>query len=529
MATPTTRGPASQTFIANALDASRAMPLTRQLYEEIRSAILEGRLVPGARLPSTRTLAAELGLARNTVLDAYEQLTAEGYLSGLVGSGTRVADASPEDVLGLPGGKGAPAPAGARAGNARGDARSSRPARLSERGRMLSTTSVRLARDAGSAKPFRLGVPALELFPFEIWKKLTGRFWDRPSERTLGYDEPAGLPRLREAIALHLRASRAVRCEPEQVIVVSGSQQALDLVGRLVLDPDDPVWIEDPGYLGARAAFTAAGARLVPVPVDDEGLDVGRALRTEPNARLAYVTPSHHFPTGVVLSRARRLALLEWARARGAWIVEDDYDSEYRYEGWPLESLQGIDGGERVLYVGTFSKVLFPALRLGYLVVPRALVGAFANARALSDRQPPGPDQAVLAEFIARGHFARHLRRMRVLYGGRQGALLAAVRRELADRVEIGASPMGMHLLARVPEGVDDRVASHAAQAHGVEASPLSGYALKPLARGGLVLGYAPFDEAAIEAGVTALARALRDVVPVRGDRPARPPRRARA
>jgi GntR family transcriptional regulator/MocR family aminotransferase len=489
------RPPAVSTFLANALDPRLRVPLSRQLYDELRAALGDGRLATGARLPSTRDLATALGLSRNTVLAAYEQLAAEGWVTGRVGAGTRVA-AAPESVPSL-----LPRPVASRA--------PARGARLSARGRLLARTEVSASPMPGADRAFRPGVPALELFPFDDWRRRVAAFWARPRAAELGYGDPAGLPALREAIAAHARAARAVRCDAGQVLVVSGSQQGLDLAARLLLDDGDPVWMEDPGYVGARAAFRASGGRVVPVPVDDEGLVVERGVRAAPRARLAYVTPSHQYPAGVVLSRERRGALLAWARRADAWILEDDYDSEYRHVGWPLESLQGLDGGERVIYVGTFSKTMFPGLRLGYVIAPRALAAAFGNARALLDRQPPAAEQAALASFLEDGAYARHLRRMRTTYAARRAALFDAAGRELAGRLELRPAETGMHLLGLLPPGVDDRAVSARALEIGVEAPALSRYALRRPRRGGLVLGYAGYDEKALSRGVGLLAQVL--------------------
>jgi GntR family transcriptional regulator / MocR family aminotransferase len=291
--------------------------------------------------------------------------------------------------------------------------------------------------------------------------------------------------------------------------VVSGSQQALDLAARVLLDPGDAVWVEDPGYMGARGALSGAGARLVPVPVDGEGLEVAEGIAREPGARLTCVTPSHQYPLGVTMSLGRRLELLGWANRSGAWVVEDDYDSEYRYTGRPLEALQGLDGEGRVLYVGTFSKVLFPALRLGYLVVPPDLIDAFVSARELTDRHPPTVDQVVLADFISEGHFVRHLRRMRALYAGRQAALVEEAARELGGLLDVYPTAAGMHLVGWLPEGVDDREATRRAANFGVEAPPVSLYGSLPGGRGGLMLGYAAFAEGEMRGGVRRLAAAL--------------------
>jgi GntR family transcriptional regulator/MocR family aminotransferase len=342
------------------------------------------------------------------------------------------------------------------------------------------------------------------------WGQLTARHWGRVSRHLLDYGDPLGFMPLREAIATYLREARAVRCEAGQVMVVSGSQHGLDLATRLLLDPGERAWIEDPGYLGARGALVAAGARVVPVPVDGDGLVVARGMRVAPDARLAYVTPSHQYPLGVTMSLARRLALLQWARTRRAWIVEDDYDSEYRYTGRPLASLQGLDRHGRVIYVGTFSKVLFPALRLGYVVVPPALVDAFAAARGLVDRHPPSVTQAVLAEFIAEGSFARHVRRTRVRYAEQQAALVDAAARKLGGVLEVSPAEAGMHLVGWLPAGADDRGASAAALAAGLEAPPLSSFRLRPARSGGLLLGYAAWPPAELRAAAGMLEAALR-------------------
>jgi len=326
----------------------------------------------------------------------------------------------------------------------------------------------------------------------------------------LDYGEPGGYGALREAIAEYVRLARGARCLTEQVIVTSGSQQGVDLAARVLLDPGDAVWMEDPGYTGARTALQVAGARIVPVPVDGEGLVVQEGERMAAQARMAYVSPSHQFPLGVTMSAARRLALLRWASRAGAWILEDDYDSEFRYDARPLAALQGMDEDGRVIYVGTFSKTLFPALRLGYLIVPVELVDAFRAARAVSDRQSPTMDQAILADFLGGGHFARHVRRMRRLYSERQEVLVDAVRRHLGDRLEVTPSAAGMHLLAWLEPGVDDATVSAGAATLGLEAAPLSRYGLVRPDRGGLLLGWAGYSPEAIREGVLKLGEALR-------------------
>jgi GntR family transcriptional regulator/MocR family aminotransferase len=479
------------------LDTTSATPLFRQLYEGLRQSILDGRLAPGVRLPATRSLAEELGVSRNTVLNAYEQLLAEGYLEGKAGSGTYVPRTLPEEMLQVQAtGKVRPTPAKRR--------------RLSRRGELLAGSAPAVLPSSGTPRPFRPGIPALDAFPFETWRRLVDHYYRHPTRDLLNYNYTAGHAPLRRAIAAHLGPARAVHCEPEQVVVISGAQQGLDLIARILLDPGDEVWVEDPGYRSARAALQGAGAALVPVPVDGNGLDVAAGSARCPDARLVYVSPSHQYPLGVTMTLSRRLALLDWARRAGAWVVEDDYDSEFRYAGRPLAALQGLDRNGRVIYLGTFSKTLFPALRLGYLVVPEDLVDSFVAARIVMDRQPSTLTQAVVADFIEEGHFLRHIRRMRTLYSERQEALLRAARRELDGLLDVRPCQTGLHLMGWLPDDADDRQASAAAAQAGVEAPPLSSYFLEPCQRGGLLLGYAGSDARQIREGARRLSAALR-------------------
>lgn len=477
------------------VDHRSEMPLNHQIYEQVRAAILAGQLGANTRLPSTRVLAHDLRVSRNTVLDAYAQLLAEGYVEGQAGSGTYVSPTLPDAVLQL---------------QAKASLPQSAPERnLSQRGRLLAATPVSTSRDTGPLRAFRPGLPAFESFPFDIWSRLMARHWRQPRPELLGYATPQGYPLLREALAEYLVASRGVRCTPEQIVIVAGSQQGLDLATRVLLDPGDKAWIEDPGYMGARGALASAGAQVVPVPVDGEGLDVAEGIARCPAARLVYITPSHQFPLGVTMSLPRRLTLLEWAHRTGAWILEDDYDSEYRYTGRPLPALQGLDSEYRTVYLGTLSKTLFPSLRLGYMVVPPDLIGPFVAAKALADRHAPSAEQAVLADFIAEGHFARHIRRTRVLYAERQAVLVAAAARDLGGLLEVAPAEAGMHLVGRLPAGADDRRASAQALAHGVEAPALSSYGLAAERPQGLLLGYAAFSQADILEGVRRLRRGL--------------------
>jgi len=480
------------------LDPRSATPLHRQLYEEIRAAVLSGRLSVGARLPSTRTLATDLDISRNTVAGAFDQLLAEGYIEGRPGAGTFVAKELPEQMLRVSPAERAPASHGTPA------------PRLSKRGSMLAATPVApAARDGAAPCAFRPGIPALDEFPRDLWARIAARQYRQSKFDLFSYGNPAGHPPLRRAIAEYLRAARGVNCSWEQVIVTSGSQQALDLAARVLLDPGDTAWVEDPGYFGARGAWTAAGVHCAPVPVDDEGLSIAHAEKLAPQARMAYVSPSHQYPLGFTMSLSRRMALLAWARRRSAWIAEDDYDSEFRYAGRPLAALQGLDTAGRVIYIGTFSKVLFPALRLGYMVAPAGTVDAFASARALADRHPPGPSQALVAEFLAEGHFARHVRRMRTLYAERQAALVSAARREWDGLLDVAPADAGMHLVAWLPKGSDDREISNRAAAAGIAAPPLSAYYSARATRPALLLGYAAISARKIHEGARRLSAAM--------------------
>jgi len=467
-------------------------PLWVQIHRQLRSAILGARLPPGARLPSTRTLAHDLGVSRTSTESAFAQLEAEGFLARRVGAGTyvaRVREALP-----------------ARRKASRVGASGAR-ATLSNRGRAMAC--ARACDEPTEPRAFDAGLPALEAFPWRTWRRLLARR-SRQSERDLmGYGDPAGHPALRDAVAAYVTTARGVACEPDQVVILTSSQQALDLSARLLLDPGDEVWLEDPGYLGARLAFEAAGARLCPVPVDDAGLDVGAGQSAALGARLAYVTPSHQYPTGVTMTLERRLALLAWAERAGAWVIEDDYDSEFRYHGRPIAAIQGLDRSARVIYVGTFTKVLFPSIRLAYAVVPRELKDAFVTARTLLDGHTAQLLQAVLADFMTEGHFGVHVRRMRALYGERRDALVEAADRELGKRLRLGPTDAGLEIAAYLPPGSKAREVAQRAARRGVSLVPLSRYAVAAAGPEGLLLGFAALTPAAIRAGMRTMARAL--------------------
>ena len=489
--------PDPQTVFARLLTGESTVPLFRQVYDGLRAAVLAGQLPAGSRLPATRVLAADLGVSRATVLAAFEQLMAEGYLTGRHGSGTYVAAAVPDHAF--------------RPRRPRTTTPARRPARgLSQRGEVL-TSRPTLPRRSSAPPPFRPGTPALDAFPWEEWEQLARRRWRTRDRALLAYGDPAGYGPLREAVAAHIGVSRGVRCSADQVLIVSGLPQALGLVVQVLLDPGDAAWVEDPGYPNARAALLAAGAVPHAVQVDGDGLNVAVGAATCPAARLCYVTPSHQYPTGVTLTLARRLALLDWARTADAWVVEDDYDSEFRYEGRPLAALAGLDPDGRVIYLGTFSKSLFPALRLGYLVVPPDLARPFARARDSLDQYASAYFQAVTSDFLAGGHFARHLRRMRTLYADRQATLVRAVRREFGDSLEVTPAPAGLHLLGRFANGEDDRAIADRAAAAGLDVPPLSAYRTSSTGRGGLLLGFASFSPREIREGVRRLATAWRD------------------
>jgi GntR family transcriptional regulator / MocR family aminotransferase len=473
-------------------------PLYQQLYTHLRLSILTGKLKGGTKLPSTRRLAEELGVSRNTVVNAYEQLLAEGYLETASGSGTFIARVLPEHLLRTPV---QPVPRTTEE-TAPPQARFSRHARS----QMAAPRQQSSLAKHDAVPPFAAGAPALDAFPYKVWSRLVTRHARRISGDTIAYQKLIGYRPLREAIASHVTMSRRVQCTAEQVIIVSGSQSGLDLASRLFLDPGDQVWLEDPGYLGARGALLGVGARIIPVPVDDEGLNVEEGMKRAPDAKLAFVTPSHQFPLGVTMSLQRRLALLDWAKRSGAYILEDDYDSEYRFEGRPLPALQALDDAGRVVYIGTFSKVLFPSLRIGYLIVPPELVEGFITVRHNVDIHVPHLEQAVLADFIAEGHFTQHLRRMRKLYAERRAALLEAVRDLPLD---VQAPPAGIHCVGWLQAGVDDVAVTQEAAAYGLELWPVSMFSMEPPTRGGIVLGYGAFAPETIKEGVRRLERVL--------------------
>ena len=478
-------------------------PLNQRLYRGLRAGILDGRYRPGDRLPSTRTLATSLDISRNVVLAAFEQLLSEGYVEGRVGSGTFVSASLPDAAL-------APWDAG------RAPRAPSATTRLSAQAkRVLALAPLPPAGSqavAGLRYDFRYGLPSLADFPQDAWCRLLGRRARAASIRTLRYGRARGFGPLREAIAHYLARARGVVATAEQVVIVNGVQQTLDLVARLLIDRGDRVVVEEPCYRAARQILLGAGARLVPTPVDALGLDV-RRLPRRGSVRLAYVTPSHQFPLGGVLPLARRLQLLRWAERAGAHVIEDDYDSEFQYAERPVEAVQGLDRSGRVLYAGTFSKVLFPSIRIGYLVLPESLVPAVAALKYLMDCQTPTFEQEVLTDFIVEGHFDRHLRRSRARNAARRAALLEALRESFGDSVEVAGANAGVHLVVWL-RGV--RASKLDALIEGASRRGLGIYSVTPHylcapRTAGLLLGYACLTEREIREGVSLLASVLSD------------------
>lgn len=480
------------------LEKGKDSPIYQQLYNWFRAAIIEARLRAGQRLPSTRRMAAELQISRISVFNAYAQLQAEGYVETSIGSGTCVARTIPDDSLGLP----------------LVPKRERRPKTINPASNVSARASS-LANCTGepwlhSLGPFRVSLPALDHFPVNIWSRLVARHCRRLSRTTMAYGDGLGYLPFRKTIAEYLNTYRSVRCDASQILVTSGSQQALQISAQVLCDPGDEVVLEEPGYPGARLAFLSAGARLIPQPVDQEGMTAPQIKDNKCGPRVAYVTPSHQYPLGMTMSAARRMALLNWAVRSNAWIIEDDYDSEYRFASRPMPSLQGLDVHDRVIYVGTFSKVLFPALRVGYVVVPKNLIRHFCAARDAADIFSSTLYQSVLADFIGEGHFSRHIRRMRMLYMDRRRELVSAIHSNFGERFEVVGAEAGMHLAVLLPRDIHDiRVAEKAAQ-NGISAMPLSTCYLKQPKTGGLILGYGGCAARQIHDAAAKLGRILK-------------------
>lgn len=480
--------------LALPITVDRAVPLHRGLYDALRDAMLHGRLRPRTRLPSSRDLATQLGIARGTVVEVYAQLTSEGYLETVHGSGTFVAAELPDRWFSTPA---SPASQPMR-----------RKPRLSTWGRAAQTTPFPIV-PRRTPRPFRAHVPAVDAFPTEVWGRIVARRARRDEALLTADGDVRGHRPLREALAEHLAVSRGVACTADRIVITPSALQTLDLVARMTLDPGDRAWVEDPGYVAAAVVLQAAGAILVPVQVDAQGIDVAAGIQAAPDARLVHVTPGHQSPLGVTLTAERRIQLLQWAGARGATVIEDDYDSEYRYEERPVPALQSLDRAGVVVHAGTFSKTLLPSLRLAYAVLPDGLVEPFLRAKSIVDRYTPPLLQAALADFIDGGHFGRHLRRMRELYGERRAALLDAIARELGDRVEVVGASAGIDVAVRLAASVDDVALAARLGEASIEALPLSRFATDRRGRPGLVLGFAAFSPARLRRSVATLARVL--------------------
>jgi GntR family transcriptional regulator/MocR family aminotransferase len=477
-------------WLAQRLDRASSQPIYRQLHRLLQEAILSRELPAGTRVPSSRLLAAELGVGRNTVTQVYEQLALEGYVSSATGRGTFVADSAPDEIV-----------------------FEETPRRIDAAPAVLSSRGGRLIAGAGVSKrqggAFMPGVPDVSRFPARIWSRLHAKYWRRPRADLLTYAPGGGLAALRHALAEYLRTSRSVRCTPEQIIVTTGIHQSIDLAVRLLSDPGDIIWTEDPCYWGVRSVLQVSGLDLKAIAVDEEGICPLAADLADP-PKLILVTPSHQYPLGMVMSLARRRMLLEFARQHRCWIIEDDYDSEFRYSSRPLASLQGLDAGDQVIYVGSFGKTLFPGLRIGYIVVPETLAGSFATASAELYREGQLLQQAVLAAFIAEGHFTSHIRRMRTLYGQRRELMLATIRAHYGDSLDIVGGDAGLHLVLRLPAGVDDREVARRALEKDIVVRPLSGYfARADNAAPGLLIGYACVPDEEIGPAFAKLAEVI--------------------
>ncbi|WP_456763154.1 MocR-like pyridoxine biosynthesis transcription factor PdxR [Bradyrhizobium sp. USDA 4011] len=477
----------------------------RQIAQSLRAAIASGELKAGEYLPSTRALSASLGVARGTVTEAFEQLQAEGYLQSQVGAGTRVAPTLAEQAR-------PPRPPAGRSPN------KTAPIELPPR-------AVRLAKVVAAFTPmpevpFAIAVPGGAVAPDDNWRRLGNRVRASRAAAPASYGDPRGLMALRQAIADYVRKSRAVHCEPEQVVITAGTQQGLYLAGRVLLSAGDRVWAEDPAYPGMTAVLDDLDLVTTRVAVDAQGVDVDAAIAACPNARAAFVTPSHQYPLGMPMSMARRNALVAWAQRSNAWIVEDDYDSELRYAGHPFPSMQGL-APSRVIYLGTLSKVLFPSLRLGYVVAPLPLIDAFAGARALLDRHSPTADQHVLAAYMREGLFEAHIRRIRGVYAARRATLIASMTRHMPDHVTLQPSDQGMHLLLWLPQGFDDVQLAKAALADGIVLRPISPM-YEAAARPGLMLGFGGFEPEELEAAAIRLRQVIDLHTPQRLAKPRR-------
>jgi GntR family transcriptional regulator / MocR family aminotransferase len=471
------------TFISITVDKKSKVPLYQQLYTNLRDAILNCTIRTGQRLPATRQIAESLKISRNIVSMAFEQLTLEGYLTGKVGSGTFVSQTLPDNFL-------------------KSYTDSGKLAAKSEPKPDTSNFAVipgkMVPRYSGKEDvlPFQNAVPAMDIFPLKIWYKIANRLYKDIGKHHLGYDDPAGNTPLRENIANYLRTARGVKCEYDQVLIINGTQQGLSLCAHMFINKGDDVLVEDPGYSGAKSAFVNYGATLCPVPVEEDGIDVKYITRNFRKPKLLYITPAHQYPLGGTLSLTKRMELLKWASKSQTWIIEDDYDSELRYTGRPLAALQGLDQDNKVIYIGTFSKVVFPGLRIAYMVLPNKQIAEYFTAvKAIFDRQFPVMEQLIINAFIEEGHFVRHLRKMRLAYYERQKMLIRAIEKELGDKLRVEEQPAGMHVVGWLPAKYNDREVSALLAKNGILANPLSDYSIRFEKRPALILGYTAFNK----------------------------------
>ena len=477
------------------LDHASSQALSAQIYYELRDKVFSGALKAGDRLPASRMLARELSVSRTTVVEAYERLIAEGAFVAKVGAGTFVSDVA-QNVR-----------------SREGEAKRAAPPRVEPRlsKAIVDATAQLFERIPHKPRAFTTALPAFDVFPIALWSRQVSKHWRARRDSILGYGDPSGYLPLRRAIATHLKGSRGVICDPDQVFIVGGAQQAFYLIARLLTNPGDDVWFENPGAIGARNCFAAVGANLVPVPVDRHGLDVAHGVVVAPSFRLAFVTPSHQQPLGVTMSLTRRAALIKAAEDADAMIVEDDYDGEFCYSGAPTPALKSIDASERVIYVGTFSKTMFPSLRLGFIVAPQQLVDIFAKVSETILQGVPSNPQAVVADFIEEGHFASHVRRMRKIYAERRDVLLDEAGRQLSGSLDVANTETGLHTIGLLASGYDEVAVSELADKQGVSVAPISRFSIEPTDRSGFVLGFSGVPPNELVAGVETLARVLRD------------------
>ncbi|MFV0383380.1 PLP-dependent aminotransferase family protein [Paracoccus sp. (in: a-proteobacteria)] len=467
--------------------------ITAQLVQALRNLILSGQLGAGQKLPASRTLARDQGVSRTTAVNAYEQLTAEGLICSRVGSGSFVSDTVPAPA----------APQGRRTATA------SPMPRLAALSTEASDHYFPRLAHPDTPRAFITGMPAFDVFPMTLWSRLVARYWRSSRGPVMSYPDPCGLPELRQAVCQHLRANRGIACSPDEIFIFNGAQDAFNRIGNMLLDPGDRVWFENPGAIGARNSFISCGARLVPVPVDDQGLNVAAGQAAAPDFRLAFVTPAHQHPLGVTMSAERRFELLQAAEVAGAWIVEDDYVGEFHYGTHAQPPLKGLDASGRVIYVGTFSKALFPALRLGYVVSPPELVPIFHRIAGAMMHGAAASMQSVVADFIAQGHFAAHLRRMRDIYRERRDMLMTEAEDKLAEYVTVQPTETGFHTIGDLAPGLGATQVAAAAARAGIVTAPLCRFTIKPVTRQAITLGFSATPPQMIARGVADLARAI--------------------